>query len=119
MSNKINRKTHEIDASDQILGRLASKIAIILRGKNKADFTPNVDAGDFVVVKNVAKIKLTGNKPTDKVYHHHSGYLGGLKTVKVSDLLKTRPDQILHQAVLRMLPKNRLQKKFIKRLKFL
>ena len=118
MAKKIERKTHQIDAAGQILGRLATRIAIILRGKHKPTFMPNLDAGDFVMVSNVDKIKLTGNKLNQKVYRHATGYLGGLKSIKAIDLMKKNPAEILRKAVTRMLPKNKLQKIIIKRLKF-
>jgi len=118
MAKKIERKTHQIDATGQILGRLATRIAILLRGKHKPTFTPNLEAGDFVIVSNVDKIKLSGNKLNQKVYRHATGYLGGLKSIKAIDLFKKNPAEILKKAVFRMLPKNKLQKIIIKRLKF-
>ena len=106
-----------IDAQDKILGRLATEIAKILRGKNKAIFSPHVDTGDFVVVVNAEKIKLTGNKLKDKKYYHHSGYPGGIKTVAAEKLLTTKPEELLRRAVKGMLPKNRLGRRIVKKLK--
>jgi large subunit ribosomal protein L13 len=117
MATKIDRKTHEIDAADKILGRLATEIAIILRGKHKPTFSYNQDNGDFVVVKNAGKIKLSGTKAADKMYRHHSGYLGGLKEILYKDLVAKKPGEAIRMAVLRMLPKNKLQMTIIKRLK--
>lgn len=113
---KINRKTHLLDAADKPLGRLASKVALLLRGKHKIDFTPNFDNGDFVIIKNIDKIKFTGKKIKQKIYHHYSGYPGGLKTVPLDKLFKKNPKEVLRRAVWRMLPKNRLREKMIKRL---
>lgn len=116
MKTKIERKIHVIDATDQILGRLATKVAILLMGKHKATYLPNVDAGDLVVIKNAAKIKVTGNKPTQKIYRHHSNYPGGLKEVVYSELKRKRPTEIFYLAVSRMLPRNRLRTPRLKRL---
>lgn len=114
----MKRNTHTIDASDQVLGRLATRIAILLRGKHKADFIPYKDMGDFVVVKNVDKIKLTGKKREQKKYYHHSGYIGGLKEVPIEKISKRNPGEVLKRAVYGMLPKNKLRPEQIKRLKF-
>lgn len=114
---KIKRKTYTIDAANQVLGRLAVKIAILLRGKNKPDFLPNKDVGDFVVVKNVDKIRITGKKSENKIYYHHSGYPGGLKKVPFKKLFEKNPGEVLRKAVFGMLPKNRLRARQIKRLK--
>ncbi|PIR94375.1 50S ribosomal protein L13 [Candidatus Falkowbacteria bacterium CG10_big_fil_rev_8_21_14_0_10_39_11] len=113
------RQTHTIDATDKVLGRLASKIATILRGKNKVSFQPHIDDGDFVNIKNVAKIKLTGKKLEQKVYYRHTGYPGGLREKKASDLMVSKPEEVLRTAVVKMLPKTRLRSGMIKRLKFL
>ena len=115
--NDIKRKTHIIDADGKILGRLATKIAILLRGKNKATFTPNLDEGDFVEVINAGKIKLSGKKLEQKEYIHHSNYPGGLKRKKMRDVLKENPGEVLRRAVDGMLPKNKLRDAMIKRLK--
>jgi len=114
----MKRNTHTIDATGKVLGRLASKIAVLLRGKNKPDFAPNKDIGDFVIVKNVDKIKLTGKKRGQKIYYHHTGYLGGLKKVPLKKLFERNPGEVLRRAVFGMLPKNKLRAKQIKRLKF-
>jgi len=115
---KIQRKTHTINASGKILGRLSTEIAILLRGKNKPNFVPYLDMGDFVVVKNVNKIKLTGKKAEQKKYYRHSGYLGGLKEIPFKKIFEKDPTLVLKKAVFGMLPKNRLRAKMIKRLKF-
>ena len=115
----MERKTHLIDATDKVLGRLASRIAILLRGKHKPDFAPYRDQGDFVKVKNVDKIKLTGRKMAQKKYYRHSGYPGGLKTTSLEELFSRDPAEVLRRAVFGMLPKNRLRKKQIKRLLFI
>jgi large subunit ribosomal protein L13 len=106
-----------IDAKGKVLGRLASKIANILRGKNKAIFSPHLDTGDFVVVVNAEQVRLTGDKLKGKVYYHHSGYPGGLKTITAEKLLAKRPEEVLRRAVKGMLPKNRLGRKVFKKLK--
>lgn len=112
-----DRKWFVIDATDIVLGRLASKVARIIRGKEKAAFTPNMDAGDFVIVTNAGKVKLTGKRPETKTYHHYSGYPGGLKARKFKDLIVNKPEEVIETAVWGMLPKNRLGKKLIKKLK--
>ena len=109
---------HIIDAQDKILGRLATRVAILLRGKQKVDFVNYKDMGDIVVVKNVSKIKVTGNKAEQKLYRHHSGYMGGLKEIPYKKLLKESPDKIFRNAVYGMLPKNKLRRIQIKRLRF-
>lgn len=113
----MERKTHTIDATGQILGRLASHIAILLQGKHKPDFFPYKDMGDFVVVKNIKNLKVTGKKMEQKKYFWHSGYIGGAREMSLKELFKTRPGEVLETAVLGMLPKNRLRAKMIKRLK--
>jgi len=113
----MERETHTIDATNKILGRLATEIAVLLRGKNRSDFAPNKDIGDFVVVKNVNKIKVTGKKFEKKIYYHHSGYLGGLKETPFKKLFEKDPGEVLKRAVFGMLPKNKLRAKQIKRLK--
>lgn len=114
---EIKRKTTKIDATDKVLGRMASEIAKMLIGKHRAGYRPNVDSGDFVVVSNVSKIKITGNKLGQKVYHHYSGYPGGLKSVRFSDAFEKSPTVVLRAAVWNMLPKNKLRAVMIKRLK--
>lgn len=97
-----------VDAKDEILGRLASKVAILLRGKHKPDFTPHVDCGDHVIVINAEKVRFTGKKMTDKVYVRHTGYPGGQRTESPADLLARKPEAVVEKAVRGMLPKNRL-----------
>ena len=113
----MKRETYTIDAKNRVLGRLAAEIAVLLRGKNKIEFSPNKDIGSFVVVKNAGKIKVTGRKIDQKVYYRHSGYLGGLKETSLKKLLKENPEQVLRNAVFGMLPKNKLRSEMIKRLK--
>ena len=113
----IDRKWYVVDAKDIVLGKLAVKVAVHLRGKNKAVFTPNSDTGDFIIVINAEKIKLTGNKVNDKVYYHHSGYIGGIKAKTAKELLENKPETIIEKAVWGMLPKNRLGRAMIKKLK--
>ena len=113
----IKRKWHLIDAEGKILGRLACRIAVILRGKDKAIFTPYVDTGDPVVVINAAKIRVTGNKMEDKVYKRYSGYPGGLKEEKLKSLIGKKPQDVIYHAVKGMLPHNKLGRKLIKKLK--
>jgi len=114
----MERKTHKIDATGKVLGRLASEIAILLQGKHKPNFDPSKDMGDFVIVKNVDKMKITGKKLEQKKYYCHSGYLGHLKEIPLEKLLSKNPAEVLKKAVMKMLPKNKLRKKMIKRLKF-
>ncbi len=113
----MKRETHIIDATGKVLGRLATEIAILLRGKHKADFVPYKDMGDFVMIKNINKIKLTGKKMEQKKYYRHSGYLGGLKEIPLEKVFEKNPDLVLKKAVFGMLPKNKLRAKMIKRLK--
>ena len=114
----MKKETHTIDAKDQILGRLATQVATLLRGKQRTDFAPNKDIDDVVVIKNVDKIKVTGKKYTDKIYYRHTGYMGGLKEVTYKKLFEKDPSEVLKKAVYGMLPKNKLRDKQIKRLKF-
>ncbi len=116
-SKDIKRKWHQIDAKDQILGRLAGEIAKILMGKNKPEYVPYLDNGDYVVVTNAGQVKVTGKKKDQKVYTRHSGHPGGLKQESFSHLIDRRPIKIIEHAVAGMLPKNRLGKKMIKKLK--
>ena len=106
-----------IDAKDKVLGRLATEVTDILRGKNKAQFTPQVDTGDFVVVINAEKVRLTGRKWSQKFYYRHSGYPGGLKSISAEDLLQKKPEELIRHAVRGMLPKNRLGRQMFKKLK--
>ncbi len=113
----VNRQWFVIDAKDMVLGRLASRVAVYLMGKNKPIFTPNVDTGDFVVVVNADKIRLTGKKLEGKVYYHHSGYPGGLKAATAKERLNKNPEKMIIDAVKGMLPKNRLGRAMLKKLR--
>ena len=115
--NEINNNWYEIDASNAVVGRLASIIAKILRGKNKATFTPHMDNGDFVIVKNIEKIKFTGKKFHDKKYYRHTGYPGGIKETTPEKLYDKKPGEALKLAVKRMLPGGPLAKKQLTKLK--
>lgn len=106
-----------VDASDKILGRLASALAGRLRGKHKAEFVPHMDIGDFVVVVNAEKIRFTGRKLDQKKYYRHSGYIGGLKETTLRTMMQTKPEQVIMKAVRGMLPKNRLGRAMLKKLK--
>ena len=112
----IQRKLHKIDASGKAVGRLATQIAIILRGKNKPEYEPHIDAGDIVEVSNIDKLKFTGKKLEQKKYYKYSGYPGGLKETKIEDLAKNNPGAILRKAVREMLPPTRLRNAMLKRL---
>lgn len=111
------RKWYVVDATGMALGRLASRVAAILRGKNKPTFTPNVDTGDFVIIVNTDKVVLTGKKLEKKYYRHHTGHIGGLKEVQYKTLMATRSDFAVYEAVKGMLPKNSLGRKMITKLK--
>jgi len=111
------RKWYVVDAAGQPLGRLATRIAAALRGKNNPAFTPHVDCGDFVVVVNAAKVKLTGAKATGKLYHRHSGFPGGIRTRTAGDFLARNPEELVRTAVRGMLPTNRLSRRLIGKLK--
>lgn len=112
----IERKWYIVDAAGQPLGRVASKVAAILRGKHKPIFTPHVDTGDNVIVLNAAKVVLTGKKLDDKFYYRHSGYVGGLKSISARDMLANKPEEMMKHAVKGMLPHNVLGRKMIKKL---
>ena len=112
-TSEIERKWYLIDATDVSLGRLSTAVATILRGKNKPQFTPNVDTGDNVIIVNASKLKLTGKKATDKIYYHHSEYRGGLKSVSAGELLAKNPVKLVELSVKGMLPKNRLGRRLI------
>lgn len=114
--NVINRKYHLFNAENEILGRMATRAAIILRGKNKVNFTPNIDGGDFVVVINSDKIKTTGKKIDDKMYRRFSGYPGGLTSVPLKEQIEKDSREVIKKAVYRMLPKNKLRDRMITRL---
>jgi large subunit ribosomal protein L13 len=114
---EVQRNWWVVDADGKNLGRLASEIAVVLRGKNKPQFTPHTDTGDFVVVINAEKIAVTGNKMNSKMYYRHSGYPGGLKTESLGHLIQRRPTEVLRKAVKGMLPKNRLAAQQLGKLK--
>ncbi|MBI4235677.1 50S ribosomal protein L13 [Candidatus Peregrinibacteria bacterium] len=112
-----NQKWYLVDAKDKVLGRITTTISNKLRGKDKATFTPNLDCGDYVIVINAEKVKLTGQKKHHKMYYTHSGFPGGLKTKSAGEMQEEKPEKILELAVYGMLPKNRLRKIFMKKLK--
>jgi len=114
----MKRDTHTIDASGKVLGRIATQIAVLLRGKHKPDFAPYKDIGDFVIIKNADKVKITGKKLSQKVYRHYTGYPGGLKEVPMSKIFSKNPEEVIKKAVFGMLPKNKLRAEQIKRLDF-
>lgn len=114
--SEVERKWYVVDATDKVLGDVASKVASILRGKNKAIYTPHVDTGDHVVIVNAEKIRVTGNKANSKVYKHYTGYAGGLREIPYKDMLEKHPERILEHAIKGMLPKNSLGKKMFKKL---
>ena len=115
--NDITRQWHVIDASDVVLGRLASQVAVLLRGKHKPIFAPHVDTGDFVIVINADKVALSGNKLEQKRAYRHSGYPGGLRSVSYGELMDKHPERIVEKAVRGMLPKNSLGRKTLRKLK--
>jgi large subunit ribosomal protein L13 len=116
-ADEVERKWYIIDASGKTLGRMASEIARILRGKHKPIYTPHIDTGDYVVVINAEKVKVTGKKRQNKIYYHHTGYPGGLKVISYDKLLEKNPERIIETAVKGMLPHNRLGRKMYKKLK--
>lgn len=113
----VKRNWHIVDATDKILGRLASKIAVVLIGKHKPQYTPHVDCGDYVVILNADKFRVTGGKMKGKIYHTHSFYPGGLKSINLETMMKKHPERVISHAVSGMLPKNRLRARRLKRLK--
>ena len=115
--SEIQRKWYVVDAQGQVLGRLATRVATVLRGKHKPTFSPHLDVGDHVVVINAEKVQLTGRKLKDKQYRWHTGYIGGLKEVSAETMLRTHPDRVIEWAVEGMLPKNRLGRAMAKKLK--
>ncbi len=115
--HEVKRDWYVVDASGKTLGRLASELAIRLRGKHKAEFTPHVDTGDFMVVVNADKIRVTGNKLNDKLYHRFTGYVGNLKTFTLQRMLQTHPERVIEIAVKGMLPKNPLGRAMYRKLK--
>ncbi|MCO6452851.1 MAG: 50S ribosomal protein L13 [Caldilineales bacterium] len=116
-ADTVERQWFVVDAEGKTLGRLSTEIARILRGKHKPIYTPHVDCGDFVIVVNADKIRVTGNRLDDKIYYRHSGYIGGLKEVSLRRMLETHPERVLESAVKGMLPKNRLGRQMYKKLK--
>jgi len=116
-AENVKRDWYLVDAQDLVLGRIATQIANILRGKNKAMYTPSVDTGDFIVVVNAEKIALTGRKLADKTYYSHSGFPGGLKEITAGKLLEKQPEELIRKAVKGMLPKNKLARHMLKKLK--
>ncbi len=113
----IERQWFVVDATDQTLGRMSSQIASILRGKHKPIFSPHMDTGDYVIVVNAEKIHVTGNRLDEKMYHHHSGYPGGLRSRTLRQMLASKPEEVIYEAVRRMLPKNNLGRHMLKKLK--
>ena len=113
----VERKWHVVDADGKVLGRLASQVATVLQGKHKPIYTPHVDCGDFVIVVNAEKVRLTGKKHRDKLYHFHSQYPGGLKTIHAGKMLEEKPVRVVELAVRQMLPKTRLGRQMYKKLK--
>ena len=113
----VERKWYVVDATDLVLGRLASQVAAVLRGKNKPTFTPNVDTGEHVIIVNCAKVRLTGKKLEQKMYRYHTGYIGGLKETQYKKLMAEKPEFAVFNAVKGMLPKNSLGRKMIKKLR--
>jgi large subunit ribosomal protein L13 len=116
-SAELDRTWHHVDATDRVLGRMAASIAMVLMGKHKPTFTPGVDTGDFVVVTNAAKLRLSGKKPETKVYRHHTGWIGGLKEVSFRQVMERSPERAIELAVRRMLPKNKLGRRMLSKLK--
>jgi large subunit ribosomal protein L13 len=114
---EIEREWYVVDAEGQTLGRLASRIAPVLKGKHKPIYTPHLDCGDFVIIVNAEKVRVTGRKLDQKFYYHHSGYPGGLKSISLRDQLDRYPERVLEAAVRGMLPKNKLGRRMVKKLK--
>ncbi len=114
---EVRRSWYVVDASGKTLGRLASELALRLRGKHKPEYTPHVDTGDYIVVINADRIRVTGNKLQDKIYYRHTGYIGNLKSTKLGTLMATAPEQVLTKAVKGMLPKNSLGRSMLRKLR--
>ena len=112
----VRREWHLVDATDKTLGRLASEVAFRLRGKHKPEYTPHVDTGDHIVIVNAEKVKVTGRKMENKIYHHHTGYIGNLKSIPLGDLMDKHPTRAIESAVKGMLPKNKLGRAMYKKL---
>lgn len=115
--DEIQRAWFVVDLEDKVLGRAATEIARVLRGKHKPVYSPAVDAGDFVVVVNAAKVRLTGHKLSDKMYYRHTGYPGGIRSINAEELLDKKPEELIRKAVKGMLPKNKLGRQMFKKLK--
>ena len=116
-AGEVQRKWYLIDADGKTLGRVATEVARILRGKHKPIYTPHVDTGDHVIVINAAKVKVTGKKYTDKLYYRHTGYPGGIKVTNFADLLRRKPEQVIEKAIWGMIPHNRLGRRVFKKLR--
>ncbi|MCL5979897.1 50S ribosomal protein L13 [Acidithiobacillus sulfuriphilus] len=116
-SHEVQGDWYVVDATDKVLGRLSVELARRLRGKHKPEFTPHVDTGDYLVVINADKIAVTGNKARDKIYHHHTGYVGNLKSASFAKMMETHPERVIEIAVKGMLPKNSLGRSMFKKLK--
>ncbi|MFA4830645.1 MAG: 50S ribosomal protein L13 [Patescibacteria group bacterium] len=116
MNKEITRQKHEIDAADRAVGRIATQVAMCLRGKNKPSFVPNVDGGDYVTVINASKVKFTGKKLVQKDYYHHTMHRGGLQRTAMKKIFDLNPGEVLRKAVYGMLPKNKLRDEMMKRL---
>ena len=116
-ADTVRRDWYLVDATNKTLGRLASELALRLRGKHKPEYTPHVDTGDYIVVVNAEKIKVTGNKMADKIYYHHTGYIGNMKSESLEKLLARAPERVIETAVKGMLPKNSLGRKMFRKLK--
>ncbi|WP_053943079.1 50S ribosomal protein L13 [Kallipyga gabonensis] len=114
---EVERKWYVVDATDQIVGRLATNVAAVLRGKHKPTFTPNVDTGDYVIIVNADKVRLTGNKENKKTYRYHTGFPGGIREIPYAELLEKHPERILEKAIKGMLPHNKLGRQMYKKLK--
>lgn len=113
----VKRDWYVIDATDKVLGRLSTEIARRLRGKHKPEYTPHVDTGDYIIVINAEKVRVTGNKENDKMYHHHTGYIGSLKSTNLAKLRQEHPERIIEKSVKGMLPKNPLGRAMFRKLK--
>jgi len=116
-NDDLQKDWYIVDLEDKVLGRTATEIAKVLRGKHKAIYTPSVDTGDFVIVLNAEKVRLTGNKLSQKMYHRHSGYTGGLTSISAGKMLEKTPEELIRKAVKGMLPKNKLGRQMFKKLK--
>ena len=117
MQEDVRRSWYVIDATDRTLGRLSTQIALRIRGKHKAEFTPHVDTGDYVVVINAEKVRVTGNKLDDKIYNHHTGFPGGIKSISLAKLMQKSPEKVVEMAVKGMMPKSKLGRSMISKLK--